>query len=213
MKGFTMGHAAFLGLGIGLVVGGWSALARADDIAARFGGFSVGVNAGAAWGRSNYSTDPNCPPDGIDAIFCNAAPDPSLINGAAVAASGTRTLRTSGLMGGVQAGYNRQAGRIVYGGEADFAGLRVNKTATASGAFPFPFLGTGYSVTSKTTVNWMSTVRARVGVTVTPQILLYVTGGAAFAEIRFSSAYADNAIDATLPGGSGFASTNAVKAG
>ena len=199
-------------LGIALVAAGWQAAARADDIGARFDGLSLGIHAGAASGRSNYSTEPNCPPT-ADAVFCNAAPDPSAVNGAAVGASGSGDVSSRGLTGGVQVGYNWQAGRVVYGGEADFAALDFNETATASGVFPFPFLGTQYSVTNKTTLNWVSTVRARLGMTVTPQLLLYATGGAAFARIHFSGAYSDNATDPTFPGGSGSASTNAVKTG
>jgi outer membrane immunogenic protein len=203
--------AAFLG--IGLAAAGWpAAAARADDTGARFEGLSLGIHAGAASGRSSYSTEPNCPPT-ADAVFCNAAPDPSAVNGTAVAASGSGKVVSRGLTGGVQAGYSWQSGRIVYGGEADFAALDFDETATASGAFPFPFLGTQYSVTNKTTLNWVSTLRARLGVTVTPQVLLYATGGAAFARIRFSSTYSDDAIDPTFPGGSGSGSTNSVKTG
>ncbi len=199
-------------LGIGLVAAGWQPAARADDSGTRFGGLSLGIHAGAAVGRSDYGTGPNCPPT-ADAVFCNAAPDPSAANGAAVAASGSGREVSRGLTGGLQVGYNWQAGNIVYGGEADFAALDFDETATASGVFPSPFLGTQYSVTNRTTLNWVSTLRARLGVTVAPRLLLYATGGAAFARIQVSSAYSDNAIDATFPGGSGSASSNAVKAG
>ena len=62
-------------------------------------------------------------------------------------------------------------------------------------------------------LNWVATLRARLGVTVTPQVLLYATGGAAFSRIHFSSAYSDNATGFGFPGGSGSAGSNAVKAG
>jgi len=192
---------------------GWPSAARADDIGARFGGLSLGIHAGAASGRSNYSTEPNCPPAVVDAVFCNDAPDPSAVNGASVAASGSGKVSSRAPTGGMQIGYNWQAGRIVYGGEADFAALDFDESATAGGDFPFPFLGTQYSVMNKTTMSWVSTVRARVGVTVTPQVLLYATGGAAFTRIQYSSAYSDNASDATFPGGNGSASTNESKSG
>ena len=123
-------------LGIALAAAAWPAAARADASGARFGGLSLGIHAGAAQARSRYSTEPNCPPITTDAVFCNAAPDPSAANGAAVAASGSGTMSPRGPTGGVQAGYNWQAGRIVYGGEADLAVLDLDETATASGAFP-----------------------------------------------------------------------------
>lgn len=210
-RGFVLRVAAFFAIGV--AAAGGPAAVRADDGGARFGGFSAGVHAGAAWGRSDYGTDPNCPPAAVDSVFCNSAPDPSAVNGTAVAASGSGKMSSRGLAGGVHAGYNWQAGRIVYGGEADFAALDVDETMTAGGAFPVPFLGTQYSVTNQTSVSWMSTLRARLGMAVTPDVLLYATGGAAFARIKLSSAYSDNATDATFPGGSGSASTDSVEPG
>lgn len=203
--------AIFIGATLGAA--GWQTAAQAEDINTRFSGLSLGAHVGAASGRSNYSTQANCPSQPADAVFCNAAPDPSAPNGAAVTASGSGDMSSLGLTGGAQIGYNWQSGRIVYGVEADFAALRFNETATASGTFPSPFLGTQYSVTNKTSLNWVSTVRGRLGVTVTPDILLYVTGGAAFSRIQVSGAYSDNATNLAFPGGSGSASSSAVKTG
>ena len=90
-----------------------------------FRGFYVGVNAGAAWGRTSFATNPNCPPSIIDATFCNSSPDPSAPNGVAVATSGTGRLSPSGFAGGVQAGYNLQTGILVFGAEADFGAFRL----------------------------------------------------------------------------------------
>lgn len=206
----AMRMAAFLWIGLAAVA--WAATAHADEVDARFGGLSLGIHAGAASGQSKYGTDSGCPPT-ADAVFCNSAPDPSSVNGTAVDASGTGKISSTGLTGGVQVGYNWQEGSIVYGGEADLAVLDFNESATASAAFPFPFLGTRYSVTNKTTVNWVSTLRARLGMTVTPNVLLYATGGAAFAQVKVSGSYSDNAIDATFPGGSGSGSADKFKAG
>jgi outer membrane immunogenic protein len=70
-------------------------------------------------------------------------------------------------------------------------------------------------VTNRTRLNWVSTLRATLGVAAAPRVLLYATGGAAFTRIQLSSAYSDNAVDPGqgLPGGSGSASTSKVKAG
>ena len=203
--------AAFLVIFV--ATAGWHAAAHADEMGERFSGLSFGFHAGAASGKSDYSTDSNCPPSTTDAVFCNTAPDPSAANGDAVAASGNGDLSSSGLTGGVQIGYNWQAAHIVYGVEADFAVVDFDETERATGTFPFPFLGTRYSVTNKTDLDWMSTVRVRLGATVTPQVLLYATGGAAFARIKVSGTYSDNAIDPTFPGGSGSDSDSEVKAG
>jgi outer membrane immunogenic protein len=85
------------------------------------------------------------------------------------------------LTGGVQAGYNWQTRTIVYGGEADVSLLRLRKTATANDIFPVPFLGTSYTVAESVSADWLATLRARFGIAVRPQLLLYATGGVAFA--------------------------------
>ncbi|HVY05538.1 MAG TPA: outer membrane beta-barrel protein [Burkholderiales bacterium] len=200
-------------IGIGLATAGWAAVAPADEIDAPFGGLSLGIHAGAFRGKSSYGTDPACPPIVVDAVFCNAAPDPTIANGNAVAASGSGTMSSDGATGGVQAGYNWQSGRIVYGGEIDFAALDFDESASASGAFPVPFAGTQYTVTNKTTLHWVSTLRARVGATVTPQFLVYATGGAAFTRISVSGSYSDNANNGIVFGGSGSGETSKLKAG
>lgn len=141
------------------------------------------------------------------------APDPSAINGTAVAASGTGTVSSRGLTGGFQAGYNWQRGSLVFGGEADVSLIDLNATATANGTFPFAFLGTAYTVTERISANWLATIRGRLGVVATPQLLLYATGGVAVTSLTFSSTYTDNAIDPTFPGGTGFGSRSEVKVG
>jgi outer membrane immunogenic protein len=178
-----------------------------------FGGPYIGVNAGAAWGQSSFSTNPNCPAASVDATFCNAAPDPSVVNGAAVAASGSGTVSPVGFTGGVQAGYNWQRGRIVYGAEVDFGALDLEKRATESGIFPFAFLGTQYTLTQRISADWLATVRARLGFTMMPHVLLYATGGVAFSDVKFSGSYSDNATDAAFPGGAGYGSKSEIKTG
>jgi outer membrane immunogenic protein len=186
--------------------------ARAEP-AGPFAGPYIGVNAGAAWGQSSFSTNPNCPATSVDAVFCNAAPDPSAVNGAAVAAGGSGKLSPLGFTGGVQAGYNWQSGHIVYGAEVDFGAFDLEKRATESGGFPFTFLGTQYTLTQKMSADWLATVRARLGFTMMPHVLMYATGGLAFSDVRFASGYSDNAIDATVPGGTGYGSKSAIRTG
>jgi outer membrane immunogenic protein len=70
-----------------------------------------------------------------------------------------------------------------------------------------------YAVAQKISADWLATVRARVGVTTMPHVLLYATGGLAFSDVKFSSSYSDNAIDATFPGGSGFGAKSAIRTG
>ncbi len=189
--------------------------AQANDFGGRFGGFHIGANAGGAWGRSSLATDPGCPNDPTAAVFCNAPPDPSAVNGTAVAASGSGTLSSSGFTGGVQTGLSWQTGAFVYGFEGDFGAMRLRKSAAANGAFPLPFAGTQYTVTESLSTDWLATLRGRLGFTVSPRLLVYVTGGAAFTRVEFASSYADNAIDPAVPypGGTGSGSNSQLKTG
>ncbi|MET0278805.1 MAG: outer membrane beta-barrel protein [Pseudorhodoplanes sp.] len=189
------------------------AAARAEDMAGRFSGFHVGANVGAAWGRSRFATDPGCPGVAVDAVFCNAPPADAFVNGTAVAGSGTGTLSGLGFAGGVQTGLNWQNGAFVFGAEADFGVMSLHKSASEIATFPFPFLGTQYALTQSVSTDWIATLRGRVGWVMTPQLLVYVTGGAAFTTIKLSGSYADNAIDATFPGGTGIGSDSQFKVG
>ena len=187
--------------------------ARAEAPALSFAGGYIGLNAGAAWGSSSFSTNPGCPPLAVDATFCNAAPDPSATNGAAVAASGTGDLSSRGFTGGIQGGYNWQYGNIVFGGEGDFGAFNLSKSANPTGVFPFPFLGTAYALNESMSTDWLITLRGRLGYTVAAHLLLYATAGVALTDFSFSSSYSDNAIDATFPGGTGSASISTVRTG
>jgi outer membrane immunogenic protein len=175
-------------------------------------GFYVGVNAGGAWGFSNFSTDPGCP-SSHNSVFCNAPPSPFAPSGSAVAAAGTGRFTPASFIGGGQVGYNWQAGFIVVGVEGDFDYLHLRASSTVSGLFPVPFLGTSFTVNNAIETNWLATVRGRLGATVLPNFLVFATGGAAFTDFKFTSSYADNAVGGGFPGGAGFGSISSVKTG
>lgn len=177
-----------------------------------FAGAYIGLNAGAAWGSSGYATDPGCPPDAVDAVFCNSG-SPSASNGAAVANSGTGTLSSSGFTGGIQGGYNWQVGNIVFGGEGDFGAFSFSKSVNPAGVFPFAFAGTTYALNESMSTDWLITLRGRLGVTVMPQLLLYATAGIALTDFSFASSYSDNATGGGLPGGTGSTSVSNVRTG
>jgi outer membrane immunogenic protein len=97
----------------------------------------------------------------------------------------------SGFIGGVQGGYNWQRGHVVFGGEADYSfsnmvGDKVISPIIQNNGTPFPGpTVAGNSITSHQNTDWVSTVRARVGLAVTPQLLLYGTGGLAFGHVTY----------------------------
>lgn len=178
-----------------------------------FEGSYLGANAGGAWSSSNYSTNPGCEISSVNAVFCNVEPDPSSPNGAAVAASGTGNLFASSFVGGAEAGHNWQRGKIVFGDEADFGALNLSNSRTVSAAFPYPFLGTNYTLRDSVSTHWLTTLRGRFGVVVKPRFMIYATGGAAITDLKTSSSYNDNAINADFPGGSGSGNNSNVRMG
>jgi outer membrane immunogenic protein len=94
--------------------------------------------------------------------------------------AGTAKLNSSGFFGGGQAGFNWQvAPAWVVGLEADFDGADIEGNANAA---------TGFAAASAgTKLDWFGTVRGRAGVLVTPNALLYATGGWAYGRTTSSA--------------------------
>lgn len=82
-----------------------------------------------------------------------------------------------GLLGGIQAGYNRQQGLLVYGTEIDFSAADIEGSSTYS----YPGTpGLPAEAVARQSLDWLATVRARVGVSPVDKWLVYMTGGLAF---------------------------------
>ena len=144
------------------------------------GGY-IGLNLGGSWGRSATSyTDP----------------DPAFVPFAT-------SQHMDGVLGGAQIGYNVQFNKnMVAGLEADFQGTGQRGTATFP---PVNELICGAACTSITTsgtltqkMPWFGTFRARLGVLPSEHLLLYVTGGLAYAQIKSTAA---TSFVAMTPGG------------
>jgi len=84
-------------------------------------------------------------------------------------------VRTNGVVGGLQVGFNAQSGRLVYGLEGTFSGSDIGGSHTRS--LP-PAVGT-----FSNRINWLATVTGRLGYSF-PTSLVYVKGGVAFAEFE-----------------------------
>ena len=110
-------------------------------------GAYAGVNAGGGFGRV---TDPRVAP----------------VTGA---------LKSGGVLGGVQVGYNQQVGGFVLGLEADYAMAHVKGSVVASA----PALGMIGTATAESKLDSLGTVRARAGVALN-SALLFATGGWAY---------------------------------
>ena len=122
-------------------------------------GLYVGANAGYSWGRSRS-----------DATFT------SEVTGA-IFATVSDTLKLNGGLVGLQAGYNWQVDRVVFGIETDIQGTGERGSAS----FPCPTLCSPNGPVTATLdqrLRWFGTLRGRLGVTGSP-IMAYLTGGLA----------------------------------
>jgi opacity protein-like surface antigen len=137
-------------------------------------GFYVGGTIGYGWGKSN-----------TDAVFSDPATAGQLF-----ATNGSRKLE--GAIGGAQGGYNWVAGNMLAGVEADlnYSGQRARMRAAARARSAIPLSSASASDPSVLALSdqgqkleWFATLRGRLGATVTPGALAYVTGGLAVGEI------------------------------
>jgi outer membrane immunogenic protein len=137
-------------------------------------GYYAGVNLGYGWGSSNVTQD-----------FINSG------TGAVVNIS-SGTVHPDGVIGGGQIGYNWQYGNWIPGLEADIQGSGQRGSLTL--ICPAGVCSTtGNPVTTSLTekLEWFGTVRARLGWTVTPETMIYATGGLAYGEINDSGNITD----------------------
>lgn len=100
----------------------------------------------------------------------------------------TQNLKDTSFAAGFQAGYNYMfVPNWVAGIESDWSWTN-NKTG---GTTNWTLLGTATPTPGFTTlsrkIDWLSTVRGRIGYTVTPQVMFYATGGFAFANIKYDA--------------------------
>jgi outer membrane immunogenic protein len=86
----------------------------------------------------------------------------------------------SGVIGGGQVGYNWQFGNWVFGPEADIQGTDLHSSRVLTNVF-------GQSVTSNRSVDYLGTVRGRIGL-VSGDWLPYLTGGLAYTTINSNGA-------------------------
>jgi outer membrane immunogenic protein len=171
-------------------------------------GFYLGGNVGYSWGRSSTNE-----------AFTDTVLD-------TVLSATSAKFNLDGVIGGGQIGYNWQRDRWVFGLEGDIQGSaeKGSTSAVCPGATPSA-LGTVASVSSACSlghlgdtapfnvlalpvtnslsekIEWFGTVRGRIGPTITPTILAYVTGGLAYGEVKASDTV--NGTNITNPAGQG----------
>lgn len=126
-------------------------------------GLYAGVHAGYGWADSDTE---------------------AALAGASVALSADG----DGFLGGIQAGFNIQSGNILWGVEADISRSSIDTSGTFLGdpepSILGPVQGAG-SVDGK--IDWFGTLRLRAGALVTPNTLVYATGGLAYGRVEHAS--------------------------
>jgi outer membrane immunogenic protein len=108
---------------------------------------------------------------------------------------GVAATNPKGFLGGGQVGYNLQTGYWVWGLEADFDYNGMKGDATDSGTCAF-------SCETKST--WFGTARGRIGYAGWDRWMPYLTGGAAFGDIKMTNTFGsakETKIGWTLGGG------------
>jgi outer membrane immunogenic protein len=170
---------------VSLVLAGLGAASAADmaprytkappmivDPGYNWSGFYIGANVGGIGSTGNSSHQCINPAGVANGLGCDIIPGSDL-NG-------------TGVLGGVQAGYNWQSGRWLFGVEGDGQGTSL-RSSTSIFSPAFPLNGGGFDApatfTTSAKLDWLATARVRVGVT-SGTALYYLTGGAAFGGVR-----------------------------
>ena len=160
-------------------------------------GWYAGLNAGWAGGGDGVSTSGAVSPASTTAPISNAL---SMAEGATSSSRGSNSF-----IGGGQFGYNYQFSPLfVAGFEADIQGLsRSHRSSSSSVSLPGNAVGStvGFAtnITNTSDPAYLGTFRARLGVTVNPSVLLYVTGGLAYGSVKSDTAISQSGINATGP--------------
>jgi outer membrane immunogenic protein len=139
-------------------------------------GFYAGLNAGY-----NFGTNAN--------VYSQNWNSVSLNNSVPIALNLNKSQTQNGFIGGAQFGYNYQYGsNFVIGVETDIqgAGIRGSSYGRGAAAAAHSFGGVGIQTTSvggtvvQAGVDYLGTIRGRLGYLATPTLLLYGTGGFAY---------------------------------
>jgi outer membrane immunogenic protein len=129
-------------------------------------GFYIGVNGGYGW---NDSQD----------VAISGSPLITISQPGTVPVA-LRGLKPEGGLAGGTVGYNWQFGRGVVGLEADFDWADIRD----SRFIDLPAVGPAVRTSASQKIDFFGTVRGRLGGLATDQLLLFVTGGLAYANVK-----------------------------
>ena len=150
---------------------------QAHDSQTIWNGFYGGFHVGYAQDSSSASIQGR---DAFSQGLITAGIFPSSMN-----------IQADGVLLGGQVGYNHRHGQFVWGVELDASYAKLTGSQTRSVTLGAELL----AVTVDREINWLSTLRGRVGMLATPSLLLYATGGLAVGETNLHAEFIDS-----LPG-------------
>ncbi len=151
-------------------------------------GLYAGLNGGYGWSESGSITT------SADTLqFCGAGctGGQAAATASALGASGVFPLNTDGVSRGVQIGHNWQWGNtFVVGIEADIQKMSGSDSANSATVTPLVVftnnsISTDLSVTKA--IDYLGTLRGRLGFLVKPTLLVYGTGGLAYGKVESST--------------------------
>jgi outer membrane immunogenic protein len=181
-------------------------------------GFYIGLNAGGTWSSSNNINTIAFPGpcDPASGLGCSLSPNYSTLS--AIGATFSVPVSTSGFIGGGQLGYNYQfANNWVVGIEADIQGIAgSHKSASVFTTVPspnFPAQPLLSVDTASRSIDYLGTLRGRIGFLATPTFLLYGTGGLAYGGVRLNTSIVQSGpglVFLGVPSSFGSASTTRV---
>jgi outer membrane immunogenic protein len=162
-------------------------------------GWYAGLNAGYTFGGSN-SVNVNTVPAFADETDFPGIATP-LADAAAASATADLSADRSGFIGGGQIGYNFQFGNSwLVGIEADMqgTGARSSDIVTGVASIPAGIIGapavTQSTISVNNAVDWLGTVRGRLGFLITPTMLIYGDGGFAYGGVHEGVDVASNLV-------------------
>lgn len=165
------------------------------------GGY-VGVNAGYAWGKFKHNV---LAKQIVGKDYLPGTPESE--KNYEIVDDATYSASPSGFVGGVQIGYNWQFDQFVFGLETDFQGGSL-KGSVSGGVAPYTF-------NADTKIDWFGTARVRLGYVPTERLMIYATGGLAYAHVKsymnyagFESAVSKTKTGYTVGGGAEYAIDN-----
>ena len=164
-------------------------------------GWYAGLNAGYLWSNSNsvnteavpYACNPGAGPG------CTASPNYAELF--ARGATGAAPSEFDGFAGGAQLGYNSLFSNWMWGLEADIqfatstGGSGSYTSVTPSPAFPAQPVTTTFAATRA--LDYLGTLRARLGVLLSTQSLGYVTAGFAYGGADLGASYVQDCTGCT----------------